>query len=80
MSKYSLSYSSLADIYAIAEEETGTIKAKLLKLAEDLEQTGIGSFDGEEYIYRDSPYGMEVLDMTDYESEQEREELENETS
>jgi len=69
MTNYSLSYSSLADIYAMAEEETGTVKAELLKLATDLEQTGTGSFEGKEYIYRDSNYGMEVISMEDFESE-----------
>lgn len=69
MSNYSLSYSSIADIYAIAEEEKGVVKKDLLQLATDLEQTGVGSFCGEEYIYRDSPYGMEVVLMEDYESE-----------
>lgn len=66
MSKYSLSYSSLADVYAIADEETGETKAELLKLAEDLEQVGIGYFDEEEFVIYDSGYGPEVLSMEDY--------------
>lgn len=70
MSKYSLSYSSLADVYAIAEEETGSTKTELLKLAEDLEQTGVGYFDGEEFVYRDSSYGMEVISMDDFSTEE----------
>lgn len=71
MSKYSLSYSSIEDVYTIANEETGDIKAELLKLAEDLEQTGIGWFDGTEYIYRNSAYGMEVISMEDLNTEEE---------
>lgn len=68
---YSLSYSSMADIYAIAQEETGEERKELLKLATDLEQTGLGWYKNEEFIYRSSPYGMEVVSMADYQSEQE---------
>lgn len=72
MSRYSLSYSSIADIYATAEdEEDVVVKDQLLSLATDLEQTGTGYFGGEEYIYRDSSYGMEVLSMDDYLAEKE---------
>lgn len=71
MSKYSLSYSSIEDVYAIANEETGDIKAELLKLVEDLEQTGIGWFDSTEYVYRNSAYGMEVISMEDFNTEEE---------
>lgn len=71
MSKYSFSYSSIEDVYAVAQEETGDTKAELLKLAEDLEQTGVGWFDGTEYIYRDSAYGMEVISMEDFNTEEE---------
>jgi len=71
MSKYSFSYSSIEDVYATAHEETGDAKKELLKLAEDLEQTGIGWYDGTEYVYRDSAYGMEVISMEDFQSEAE---------
>ncbi len=66
---YSFSYSTIDDVYAIASGETGEERIKLFKFAEDLERGGIGWYDGEEFIYRGSPYGMEVVSMTDYQSE-----------
>lgn len=63
---YSISYSSMADIYALAEDETGEEKKSLLSLAEDLEQMGTGSYAGEEYVLYESNYGTEVLSMEDY--------------
>lgn len=69
----SISYSSLADVYALAEEHPEE-RDGLLKLAEDLEQMGTGTYNGVEYIYRDSGYGMEVVSMEDYLSEQDNEE------
>ena len=68
---YSLSYSSIADILAIADEAgKGEVQDQLVKLAQDLEQTGIGYFEGKEYVYRDSPYGMEVVATEDLASEE----------
>lgn len=57
----------MADIYAIAEDEDKKeVKRSLLRLAEDLEQTGVGNFYNQEYVLYDSGYGPEVLSMEDY--------------
>ena len=71
MGKYSISYSSIEDVYALAEDETGEEKKELLQLAEDLEQTGVGYYGGEQFIYRDTRYGMEVVSEEDLASEDE---------
>lgn len=71
MTKYNFSYSTIADVHAIASEETGKVKDDLHRFARDLERAGTASYDSQEYIYRDSPYGMEIVSMEDYESETE---------
>lgn len=68
---YSLSYSTLADIYAVAEEANPTSKKALLQMAKDLEQTGVGYYNGEEYWLKDTNYGQEVISTTDLQSEEE---------
>ena len=70
LTDYSLSYSTLADIYALAEEADDYSKKALLQMATDLEQTGIGYYNGEEYWHKDTPYGLEVISVTDLASEE----------
>lgn len=74
LAKLSLSYSSMADIYALAETENEETKKALLELAQNLEQVGVGYYNGEEFMYRDSQYGMEIVSMDDYVSENEDDE------
>ena len=64
----SISYSSIADLHALAQEFPAE-KVALEQLATDLEQTGVGGYAGEEYIYRQSAYGMEIVSVTDVQSE-----------
>lgn len=71
MSGFNFSYSTIEDVYATAQDESGDVKAEMLKLAEDLEQTGIGYYDGQEYIIRDTDYGREIVSMADFQSESE---------
>lgn len=62
------SYSTIEDVYAMIEDYPDRA-GELSTFAEDLERGGVASFDGVEYIWRDSPYGMEIVSMEDYESE-----------
>lgn len=70
MSKLYLSYSSLADIYALeiehieqGDEETARA---LGALAADLEQLGIGEFQGETYYLLDNYGRDEVVSEEDF--------------
>ena len=63
------SYSTIADVYASQDDVED--KKALLEFAEELEQVGVASYEGVEYMYRDTQYGLEVVSMQDYESEQE---------
>lgn len=66
---YNFSYSSLADVYAVANDEP-QYKKELLKFAADLEQNGYGTFEGEDYMMNvSSPYPDEIISMKDYNSE-----------
>ena len=66
---YNFSYSSLADVYTVANEEP-KYKKELLKFAADLEQMGYGTFEGEDYMMNvKSPYPDEIISMKDYSSE-----------
>ena len=64
------SYSTIADVYAMIDDYPDR-EADLTKFAEDLERVGIADFDGVEYMYRDTNYGMEIISMADWESEKE---------
>lgn len=66
---YNFSYSKLADVYAVAEQEPA-YKEQLLELATDLEQSGIGEFEGKEYLMNpDTRYPDEIISREDYELE-----------
>lgn len=66
---YNFSYSTLADVYAVANDEP-KYKKELLKFAADLEQMGCGSFEGKEYIMNpSSKYPDEIISQEDYTSE-----------
>ena len=63
------SYSTLADIFAVAEEQPQNREA-LLKFEADLEQTGIGTYEGKESIM--NPHTNipdEIISMEDYRNE-----------
>lgn len=68
----SLSYSSIEDIYALARDEPDE-KEELLKLAEDLEQVGVGYYLGQEFALRETRHGLEVVSTEDLLSEEESE-------
>lgn len=66
---YNFSYSTLADVYAVANDEP-KYKEELLKLATDLEQMGYGSFEGTEYMMNpSSKYPDEIISREDYTTE-----------
>ena len=66
---YNFSYSTLADVYAVANDEP-KYKDELLKLATDLEQMGCGSFEGTEYMMNpSSKYPDEIISREDYTTE-----------
>lgn len=67
------SYSSIADVHAMANEYPDR-KQDLDKFAEELERMGIAVFDNVEYMWRDTAYGMEIVSMEDLASENEDEE------
>lgn len=69
------SYSTIADVHAMANEYPDR-KDDLQKFALELERVGVAWFDDTEYIYRDSAYGMEIVSMEDFESENEDDEEE----
>ena len=63
---YNFSYSTLADVYAVADDEP-KYKDELLKFAADLEQMGCGSFEGTEYMMNpSSKYPDEIISREDY--------------
>lgn len=65
---YNFSYSTTADVYAVANEEP-MYKKQLLEFAADLEQTGYGTFEGKEYLMNtDSPYPDEIISREDYDN------------
>lgn len=69
---YNFSYSTLADVYAVAEDEP-EYRKELLEFATDLEQMGYGTFEGKEYLINtDSRYPDEVISREDYELELEQ--------
>ena len=68
--KYSFSYSTLADVYAVAEDNE-TDAEKLGEFALELERMGMASLDGVEYILRDTVYGQEIVSARDLELEKE---------
>lgn len=66
---YNFSYSTLADVYAVANDEP-KYKRELLKFAADLEQMGCGNFEGTEYMMNpSSKYPDEIISQEDYTSE-----------
>lgn len=75
---YNFSYSSMADVYAVAEEEEGAEKEKMHEFAMELERMGTAVYGNTVYLYRDTNYGMEVVSMKDYQSETEDDEDEEE--
>lgn len=71
-STYNFSYSTMADVYAIADaEEDEDNKKKILAFAEDIEAVGRGSIFGESYTLRSTAYGDELISDTDLLSEKE---------
>lgn len=62
------SYSTIADVHAMIGDYPNR-QTELEEFAEELESMGVAVFDGVEYIYRDSSYGMEIVSMEDLESE-----------
>lgn len=61
------SYSSLADVYAVADSENSQ---EIRDFGLELERMGVAAYEGTEYMYRDTAYGMEIVSMEDLESEQ----------
>ncbi len=68
--KYNFSYSTLADVYAVAEDNE-TDADKLSAFALELERMGMASLDGVSYILRDTVYGQEIVSEDDLELEKE---------
>lgn len=65
MSDFNFSYSTIDDVYATAEGERGKTREQLLALAMNLEQVGVGYYQGQEYRYRETEYGVEVVSVDD---------------
>ena len=68
--KYSFSYSTLADVYAVAEENQADA-AKLKGFALELERMGVASLDGTAYALRDTVYSQEIISEDDLALEEE---------
>ena len=66
---YNFSYSTLADVYAVAEDEP-KYREELLQFATDLEPQGCGTFEDKEYMMNpSSKYPDEIISQEDYTSE-----------
>lgn len=66
---YNFSYSTLADVYAVAKDEP-KYRKELLQFATDLEQQGYGTFEGKDYMMNpSSKYPDEIISQEDYTSE-----------